>query len=205
MWQVIESLENSSFAIWVRETPSVLAYPTVLAFHAWGMAFVVGFSVMIALRTLGFASGLPLKPMEKFFLFINLGLWVNIISGVVLLILAATTFLKDPVLYVKLGAIACALVTLRKLRASVFGGRAAVDKGTVPPEARTLASALLIFWGIAIVAGRLTAYAFSPIGWQTIVAVILALAVFLIVRRVGAGILASEKPAGHADVRPSTN
>ena len=67
MWQILESLENSGFATWIRETPTWTGYSTVLALHTFGMAFLVGLSAMIALRVLGFARGLPLAPLGKFF------------------------------------------------------------------------------------------------------------------------------------------
>ena len=69
MWELLEAIENTGFATWVREAPTVLAYSTVLACHTFGMAFLVGLSGMIALRALGFARALPLAPMGKFFPF----------------------------------------------------------------------------------------------------------------------------------------
>ncbi len=81
MWEVLEAIENSGFATWVREAPTVLAYSTVLAFHTFGMAFLVGLSGMIALRALGFARALPLAPMGKFFPLIFVGFWVNAATG----------------------------------------------------------------------------------------------------------------------------
>ena len=118
MWQLLESIENSNFSVFIRETPTVLAYPTVLAFHAFGMAALVGFSAMIALRVLGYGSVLPLAPMEKFYRIMYIGLWVNAISGLVLLALSPTTFLVMPIFYVKMFFVAAALLMMVKLRAS---------------------------------------------------------------------------------------
>jgi hypothetical protein len=81
MMELLASIENSGFATWVREAPSVLAYPTVLALHTFGMAFLVGTNAAIDLRILGVAPGLPLAPMERFFRVMLLGFWVNAVSG----------------------------------------------------------------------------------------------------------------------------
>ena len=61
MQEFLESIENSGFASYIRETPSVLGYSTVLAMHTFGMAFLVGLSGVIALRVLGVVPELPLK------------------------------------------------------------------------------------------------------------------------------------------------
>ena len=53
MQELFESIENSAFSTYIRETPNVLGYSTVLALHTFGMAFLVGLSGVIALRVLG--------------------------------------------------------------------------------------------------------------------------------------------------------
>jgi len=35
----LETLENLGFSTWVRESPSKLAYPTILWLHVMGMAW----------------------------------------------------------------------------------------------------------------------------------------------------------------------
>lgn len=194
MWEFLESLENSSFAVLVRDTPSVLAYTTVLALHTFGMAFLVGLSTMIALRVLGFASGLPLAPMGRFFRLIVIGFWVNAVTGVVLTILEATKFLTNPDFYIKLTAIAGAIVSLRLLRKSVFGDAANLDTRPLPMKAKVFASTMLVFWGIAITAGRLTAYPMYTV-WRTAVAVLIFTSVVLAGRYIGARLLQSYRPA----------
>ena len=77
-------LENSALGTWVRESTSVWAYSGLISFHAFGLAFVVGLSWMIALRVLGFAPSLPLAPMEKLFPAIWIAFWVNAVSGIAL-------------------------------------------------------------------------------------------------------------------------
>ena len=64
---LIEAIESSGFAAWVRESPSIFAYTSILALHAMGLALIVGLNTVIALRLLGFAPGLPLAPLRKLF------------------------------------------------------------------------------------------------------------------------------------------
>ena len=211
MWQLLASVENSGFATWVRETPSVLGYSTVLAFHTFGMAFLVGLSGAIALRVLGVLPELPLKPLERFFPLIVIGFWVNAVTGVVLTTLAVQSLAVNPDFYVKLTAIAFAIVGLRRLRSYAFEDGATA--GTEPPlRAKVWAAAMLTFWGIAVLAGRLTAYA-DFVQRQAAVAVLVAVVVLLmarvvvlrIVRYVRAPVTGQATRAPHARVKPSTN
>ncbi len=169
---VLEFLENNYLAIWLRESPSVLAYPTLLAFHTFGMVVLVGLSTGVALRTLGFAPGVPLAPLEKFFRVMWFGLAISIVSGALLLMLDARTFLTMPAFYIKLLAIAAAVMIMRALRTRVFSARGSVDTWPVPREGQVLAGAALISWAVGITAGRVTAYA-PFIRWQTAVAAVI--------------------------------
>jgi hypothetical protein len=60
-------IETSALSVWVRESPSLLAFPTVLIFHTIGMAFLAGGNIAVDLRVLGFAARVPLSMMERFF------------------------------------------------------------------------------------------------------------------------------------------
>ena len=179
--EFLDLIESSSLAIWLRESPSVLAYPTLLAFHTLGMVFLVGTSTAISLRLLGFASSVPLAPLRKFFPVMWLGLSISVVSGALLLMLDARLFLTMPAFYIKLLGVAAALTIMRLLRARVLSDRAGVDTGSVPRQAQVLAGGALICWAIAITAGRVTAY-LSFIGWQSAAAV-LTLAVVLLAGR----------------------
>ena len=156
------------------------------------MATLVGLSAMIGLRILGVAPRLPLGPMRSFFPFIVAGFWINAVTGVVLLAINATEFLlQTPIFYVKLAAIALAVVCLRRIRSQVFGDPANLGAQPVPTNGKVLAGAMLAWWTIAVISGRLTAYVyyvvFSTIGACLTLAVLVtiaALAVRGIPRRV---------------------
>jgi hypothetical protein len=50
-------LESTDFSTWVRESPSLFAFPAILSCHTIGMGLVAGTNAAIALRILGVALG----------------------------------------------------------------------------------------------------------------------------------------------------
>lgn len=188
MWEFLATIENSAFPTWVRETPTVLGYTTVLALHSFGMAFLVGFSVIVSLRVLGFAPALPLGPMEKFFRVMIAGFWLNAVTGLVLLSLTPQSFLTNAVFGLKMLFVGASVVCLRALRKDVFGDPANLGTRPVPMKGRILAVTSLALWGLAITAGRLTAYSKFTVE-QSATAVLVAIVVMLVIRHVGARLL----------------
>jgi hypothetical protein len=150
-------LEQSGFAAWIRESPSIWAYPTFLFLHTVGIGFLAGASAAIDLRILGFAPRLPLSSLQKFFPVMYVGFWINVVSGLVLLIADATRFLSNPVFYFKLIAIGLGVLTIQIMKVRVFR-RSIGDTEVVPLNGRILAATSLLLWLAAITAGRLTAY-----------------------------------------------
>ena len=179
MWDFLESIENSGFATYIRETPTWPAYSTVLALHTFGMAFLVGLSGVIALRVLGIVPELPLKPLKKLQPVIIIGFWVNAITGIILTTLAIRSLLTNWDFYVKLVAIAFALVSLVKMRRHAFADSSAADNAIASPEARRWAKSMLFFWGLAVLGGRLTAYA-TNIRIQSAAAVAIAAVILVL-------------------------
>ena len=155
----LRSIEASGFSVWLRESPSLLAYPAILAAHTIGLAFLAGPSVAIDLRILGVASRLPLAPLERFFRLMWLGFCVNAVSGVVLLIAYPTKAVTDPVFYVKLGFIALAVVYMQLIRNRVFRDLPSAE-GLVATKGRFLAVASLFCWAGAITAGKFMEYTY---------------------------------------------
>ena len=157
MIEFLEAIENSAYPTFVRESPSLWAYTLVLSLHAMGLAIVVGLSVTIALRLLGLAPSIPLGPLNRLFPIMYVGFWVNALSGFALLAANATGMLSNPMFYLKIAFVAGGVLVMRLLRRNVFNDKLA-SGGTVPAEASRLAYASLACWGIALIAGRLTAY-----------------------------------------------
>ena len=67
MMDFLGGLEASGVGTWMRESPSLWAFPTVLAFHTLGLALIAGTNVAVNLRILGVAPRIPLQPLVKLF------------------------------------------------------------------------------------------------------------------------------------------
>ena len=146
-------LESSAFSIWMRESPSMFAFPGILAAHTVGLAFIAGLSAALDLRVLGVARGVPPAALTRFLPHMWFGLWVNIVSGLAVLMAYPTKALTNPVFYLKLGLIAAGLVMLKPLLRWARGGSNDASATT-----RLLAACSLAAWAAAIAAGRLLAY-----------------------------------------------
>jgi len=153
----LSSIENTGFCAWVRESPSVWAYPLVIFLHAAGLSMVVGLSSVIDLAILGFAPGLPLAPLMKLYRLIGVGFWMNAISGIVLTMIDATTMLFNPIFWIKMVLIGLAIADVLIIKKKVFGD-ALLDKRPPEFDVKALAVLSLILWAGAVTAGRLTAY-----------------------------------------------
>lgn len=159
---MIEAIENSAYAVWVRESPSIFAYTTVLSLHAIGLAIIVGIHTLIALRLLGFVPGIPLQPLRKLFPWMYLGFTINLVSGTSLFVANLSNDLGNWLFLAKLGFIALAMINLELTRIYVFDKPAAAGAtaaaGALPKHSSTFAIAALVLWSLAMVAGRFTAY-----------------------------------------------
>ena len=156
MMELLAALENSGFGTWLRESPSIWAYPAVLTLHTLGLGVLVGGSAVLDLRLLGWGKAIPLEPLEKLFPIMWAGFWVNAISGVALFVGDATTKGTTWVFMTKLVIIVVAVVMLVAMRRTVYGRGAALAVET--PASRTLAAMSLVLWFLAIVTGRYMAY-----------------------------------------------
>jgi len=152
----LETIENLGISTWVRESPSKLAYPTVLLLHVIGMGIVAGLSSLISLRLLGISPKIPVQPLEKLYPVMWFGFWINAVTGTGLLMASATKRGPDPTFYIKMVFIFAGIYVLQRTRKNVFQHLG--PDGELPDGAKGLAWAALICWLGAITAGRLLAY-----------------------------------------------
>ena len=145
-------LESTTFSIWMRESPSLFAFPGILAVHTVGLGFLAGLNGALDLRLLGVARGIPAEAFVRFLPVMWIGLWINVVSGIAVLLAYPTKALTNPVFYLKLGLIAAALVVLRALLRRTRAAQ------TARATTKMLAAVSLITWAAAITAGRLLAY-----------------------------------------------
>lgn len=154
--ELLSWLESTRLATFVRESNSILAYPTILFLHTLGLAMVAGFSAVFALRVLGFARRMPLSALSPFIAVLWTGFAMTVVSGTALLI-ADTSKMSSPIFLIKLTFVAFGIVTVHLLIKRVYRNPLA-DKSPLPPQAQVLAALSLAFWVAATMAGRLIAY-----------------------------------------------
>ena len=150
-------LEQTGFGTFVRESPSILGYPTFLFFHTLGLSIVVGLSTAVAVRVLGFASRIPLEPLERFFPIMWAGFAINTISGSGLVAADASNKMVNAIFLTKMLFVVLAVGSLWLLKKKVFDDPSKYE-GALPREGKILAGALLVFWLGAMIAGRLIGY-----------------------------------------------
>ena len=159
-------IENTALSRWLVESPSLLAFPTVLILHAIGMGFAAGISVAFDLRVLGVASQVPFAAMRRFFPVLWAGFWLNAASGVLLLAAYPTKALTNPVFYLKLVLIAVGMVLVIRMSRDVLRDEAREPGVPAAPHAasatmRGVAVLSILCWAGAVTAGRLLAYTYS--------------------------------------------
>jgi hypothetical protein len=156
MTDLLASLEASAFSTWLRESPSVWAYPTILTLHTLGLGVLVGANWMVDLRVLGAGSAIPLGVLSRAFPIMWTGFWLNAISGVLL-------FVSDPIrgtttLFMwKLAIIAVGVALVLLLKRKVYGRGVEMDRASF--GVKTMAALSLVIWLAAIATGRWMAYA----------------------------------------------
>jgi hypothetical protein len=153
-------IESTALSTWLREEPSIWAFPFVLILHTWGLAFLVGANVAIGVRILGAARGVPLGSLDRYFGVMWFGFWVNAVSGVLLLTAYPTKALTNPLFYIKLGFIAAGILLAGRIRAHMQD-LTSTDLRPMPGSLRLLAVASLFCWAVSITAGRFLAYTYT--------------------------------------------
>ena len=147
MHETFAAIQDSAIGTWIRESPSMFAYTGFITVHAIGLSFAVGMSCAVATRVLGFPQALPLDALRSFFRVAWIGVGLCVVSGLGLVISAASKDLPSPVFLTKLAFIAIAAVLTRRLERQL-PGRASSG----------LAFAVIAMWTLAIIAGRLNEY-----------------------------------------------
>ena len=155
----LEWLESSGFGTFVRESESLLGYPTFSTLHTMGLSIIVGLSTVVAARIVGFAPTMRLAPLGKLYPVMWFGFAVNLFSGTGLALAAASTTIPNPLFIFKMVSVISAVVILRILQVRVLRNPE-VDTKPVDGTSIALAGVLLFLWLAAMIAGRMIAYGF---------------------------------------------
>jgi hypothetical protein len=157
MAEFFSFLENLGFSTWVRESDSLLAFPTFLFMHTLGMSLVAGGAAIIDFALLGMWPKTPIRPLVKLYPVMMWSFVVNAITGVSLFMADAGTRGINPDFYIKMVLVFTGFWLLIRMRKQVFEDPN-LDTAPVPGRYKMLAWASLACWFGAIVAGRLIAY-----------------------------------------------
>jgi hypothetical protein len=156
----LQTIEDTGFSTWLRESESPFAFYFILLFHTFGLALLVGANVVVDLRLLGVARGIPLAPLQRLFRIMWIGFSINAVTGVLLVIAYPTKSLTNLDFYIKLAVIGFAVWVLQRLKSEVFAD-ATLSEAEMMARGATLAKWSLFLWFGAITAGRLLAYTYK--------------------------------------------
>jgi hypothetical protein len=154
-------LERTYFSVLVRESPSILAFPTILFLHTLGLAMLAGISVAIdvwLLRTRTFAHS---AEMNGYIRTMWLGFGINTASGLVLLLAYPTKALTNPVFFAKMVLVALGVYAMTRINHEVFPRGVAIAGAAVTATAKRWAVGSLLFWAGTVFTGRLLAYTYN--------------------------------------------
>ena len=141
-------LESTGFSVWMRESPSVFAFPLILAAHTIGLVLLAGIDIAHKLRVLGVAPQVPEAVFDRFLPFMWIGLWINVASGLALFVGYPTKAITNELFFLKLSLVTAAVVLVKVIR---WPNRRAP---------RALAVLSIACWVATIAAGRLLAYTY---------------------------------------------
>ena len=156
----LQTIEDTGFSTWLRESESPFAFYFILLFHTFGLALLVGANAVVDLRLLGVARGIPLAPLQRLFRIMWIGFSINAATGVLLVIAYPTKSLTNLDFYIKLAVIGFAIWVMQRLKTEVFGD-ASLSEADMMARGATLAKWSLFLWFGAITAGRLLAYTYK--------------------------------------------
>jgi hypothetical protein len=156
MLALLASFEQNALSVWVRESPSLLAFPFILYLHTLGLAMLAGLNVGLDLWLLGRRT-LPSFELKGVYQIMWLGFAINFLSGLVLLAAYPAKALTNWVFFAKMAMVIAALWVLERMKGElVLGGGGASRE--VSGRSRQLAVLSLLLWAGTILAGRLLAY-----------------------------------------------
>jgi hypothetical protein len=158
--QFLQTIEETGFSTWLRESESPFAFYFILLFHTFGLALLVGANLVVDLRLLGVARGIPLAPLKRLFGIMWVGFATNTVTGILLVIAYPTKSLTNIDFYVKLTLIGFAVWVMQRLKTEVFAD-SNLSEEAMTARGAALAKWSLFLWFGAITAGRLLAYTYK--------------------------------------------
>lgn len=155
MMSLLANFEQNGFSVWMRESPSILAFPFILYLHTLGLALLAGLNVGLDVWLLGRRT-VPSIQLSNIYRIMWLGFGINLLSGLALLAAYPAKALTNWVFFAKMAFVVVALWMLERLKREI----AVADGATREVSARALklAAGSLVVWALTIMAGRYLAY-----------------------------------------------
>ena len=158
MLTLLARFELNPLSVWVRESPSLWAFPFILYLHTLGLAMLAGLNVGLDFWLLA-RKKVPSFDLKGLYRVMWLGFGINLLSGLVLLAAYPAKALTNWVFFAKLTMVVVGLWVLQQMKGElVVAGAATRD---VSARATRLAVLSLLLWGGTIFAGRLLAYTYT--------------------------------------------
>jgi hypothetical protein len=154
MTDFLTSIEQMRLSTWIREGGDLYGYALILFMHTIGLGLIAGVTCMMNLRLLGFTS-MPVKPLTKLYPLIWYGFFLNLITGILLIMADATTKLTNWDFWVKMLLVFAGIMIQTRIQAKMLKEP---SNEAVPSGIKGLAWLSLVCWFGAILAGRLLAY-----------------------------------------------
>jgi hypothetical protein len=166
------------FFAWLQDLPisewvqtSDYGFPLLLAAHSIGLAGVVGILVVLNLRVLGFAEGIPIAALSRLMPVAWVGFVINALSGMLLFMANATRLVTNWAFLVKMTAVLLGGIltwvlwrTLKQRPGLAQASSGEPPRTAVPVTYGVTAAALVTarislgVWFAAILFGRIIAY-----------------------------------------------
>jgi hypothetical protein len=151
-------LQDLPISEWVQT--SDYGFPLLLAAHSIGLAAVVGILVVLNLRVLGYAEGIPIAALSRLMPVAWVGFVINALSGILLFMANATRLVTNWAFLVKMTAVLlggiATWILWRTLKQRTPQDAAPAYR--VTPSALLTARISLGVWFAAILFGRIIAY-----------------------------------------------
>src|SRR3954463_8704068 len=163
MSDFLAGLETNTISLFIRESSSLLGFPTILTTHAFGYCFIMATNAIVSARMLGFAKSIPFKPLKRLFPVMWIGLILTTITGLLLVMAAAQKRVPNPILWFKMILLAVATPLMWKFQMKVFEDPA-VNENNIPANAKTMAALQLALWILIMISGRLIPYSATILG-----------------------------------------
>jgi len=154
---LITWIDNTALAEMVRV--SAYGYPIMIMLHSLGLAIMVGLSVVLSLRVLGFFSAIPYTSLQRLLKIAWIGFIINFLSGGSLFAANAEVFIVDPVFLTKMAMVIIGAILVGIMQSMIKGAMAGGSADVVASTSLKVVAALAIAaWTIGMVTGRLIAY-----------------------------------------------